>query len=235
MPPTSTLLTLLLLLEVVAIVLTLLAERILNYEVGIGFSEKGPITWLSFLQLLVIAALTLSILYLRKHDLQLKFWQAPAIVWAVIGLGFMALAFDEKFLVHENIDFYIHRILDLSETGWTDKIDDFLIGVYGLVGIGTVYVYRQELKKYRHAMPLLIIGFVLLFTTISLDASTNGATFIPRALGPWVRVCEESFKIFSEGMFMGFAYSCLTFLMRERAGLESANIPLRALKVKKSG
>ena len=50
-PLPRTLVTMLLLLDIIAIVLTVLAERILNYPVWTGFGENGPITWLSFVQL----------------------------------------------------------------------------------------------------------------------------------------------------------------------------------------
>ena len=104
------------------------------------------------------------------------------MIWALIGLGFVAFALDEKFLIHEDLDHYIHRMFNLVETGWTDKIDDVLIGFWGLIGIVVLFLYRNELNIHRQVLPILMIGFVFLFISVVLDALTNGASFIPHSL-----------------------------------------------------
>ena len=216
LPSTKTLLKVLLSFEIAVIALAVLVGQALDIRVETAFGERSPITWLSVFQLLVVGTLALYMLHLRREDLHLKFWQAPALVWAVIGLGFIALAADEKFLIHENLDLYIHSILNLRETVWTDKIDDVLIGIYALTGVGIVLLNRQELKRYQNTQTLIIIAFAFLFLTIVLDTLTNGFTFIPTSVQPWLKVGEEGFKILSEGMFIGFVYQCLITLTQQR-------------------
>jgi hypothetical protein len=143
----------------------------------------------------------------------------------------VSLALDEKFLIQEDIDHYIHRMFNLVETGWTDKIYDVLIGFWGLIGIVILFLYRNELNIHRQVPPILMIGFVFLFISVVLDALTNGASFIPPSLthsvGRWVGALEECSKLLSEGAFMGFAYSWLISLTRKRASVDRASVPLR--------
>lgn len=65
-----------------------------------------------------------------------SFWRDPSVVWAIIASGFLFLAADEVLRIHENLDQLIHYVFGLKETNLTDRIDDLIVGMYGLVGIG---------------------------------------------------------------------------------------------------
>lgn len=75
----------------------------------------------------------------------------------------------EQYMIHENIDNLIHEVFNMEETALTDRIDDFLVGLYGLAGIGVFFIFRDELRAYREAFPFFIFGFVLFFIMVPLD------------------------------------------------------------------
>ena len=62
----------------------------------------------------------------------------------VMGAGFVFLAADDAFLIHENLDFKIHAALGIETTTWTDRIDDILIGVYGVVGLAVLFIFPRR-------------------------------------------------------------------------------------------
>ena len=134
-----------------------------------------------------------------------------------MSLGFLFLAADDLFKIHENIDRLIHNIFNLQETGLTDRIDDGLIGLYALIGIGVLIIYRNELKIYRKAFPFFTSGFALLFTTIALDLLTNRNDILPLLFGPtqaadlhiWLSHAENSLQVFAEAFFIGAFYAIL--------------------------
>jgi hypothetical protein len=149
------------------------AVMIYSYTGANHFKEGGFITILSVFQLLAISWLSYKILQARDVTRRCSLWRDSSAVWGIISLGFLFLAADDLFEIHENIDRLIHYVFNLQETGLTDRIDDILIGLYGLAGIGVLIVYRDELKTYREVLPFFTCGFVLLFTTVALDVLTN--------------------------------------------------------------
>jgi len=122
----------------------------------VHFGEHHLITWISVLQLLTISFLSYNIFQTRRRTLEHFNWRAPFILWAIISLGFFFLAMDDLFMIHESIDHRIHDIFNLKETTFTDRIDDMIVGVYGLIGISALYACREEIKKYRQVFPFLI-------------------------------------------------------------------------------
>jgi hypothetical protein len=138
------------------------------------------------------------------------------------------LAADEIFKIHENIDFLIHRVFGIQETGLTDRIDDFLVGLYGLLGIGVLFAYRNQLKTYREAFPFFIFGFVLLFSMVAFDVVTNRNDILPlifdhhlaATLYTYLSLAEDSLKIFAESFFiLGFYVILQTTKSRENGAV----------------
>lgn len=178
-------------------------------DVGEYFGEHYPITWLSFFQLLVISGLSWTIFNLYKVKFNLRHWRSPHFIWAIIAAGFLFLALDEKFGIHEALDKFIHWSFNIKETSLTDRLDSILIGLYGLVGIITLYFYREELKKYVVIYPFLLIGFAFLLASVGLDALVDRDDIIcDIILKRWLVVAEESFKILSECVFLVGFYGC---------------------------
>ncbi len=147
---------LVLLLNSLAVVVALMIYS----DTGINnFKEDGFITQLSVFQLLMISWLSFKVFKARSVTRKGSFWRDSSVVWWVISLGFLYLAADEHFKFHERIDRQIHNVFNLQETGFTDRIDDLLVGLYGLVGIGVLIIYRNEWKIYKEARLFLICGF----------------------------------------------------------------------------
>ena len=57
------------------------------------------------------------------------------------------------------MDKAIHKMLDMPETGLTDRIDDAIILIYATLGIAVLYSYKNELIKFGEIHTLLSGGF----------------------------------------------------------------------------
>ena len=173
--------------------------------------EASFITWLSFLQLLIIAYLSWKTFKLQKEK--------SAILWGLIALGFLFLSIDEVARIHENMDSFIHKhILHIKETAISDRLDDLIVGVYALFGIGTMYFFREELKKYYKVIPYFVIGFILIFSMVTVELIVNRFDVLPalisnhsfaKSVYKLGKIMEESFKLFAEGVLIGAFYYCL--------------------------
>lgn len=182
------------------------------------FAEAGFMTCFSFTQLLIIAAVAREIFIVRKGGAKAKVLKQPYVIWAVVAAAFVFLSIDEIATVHEHIDVFIHNIFMIRETALTDRIDDILVGGYGLLGLAGFYIYRVELKEYKKAFPLFIAGFIFMFIMVCLDILTNRddifRLFISDPsvlyyLDYWLKIAEDIFKIMAEGVFIGAFYYCL--------------------------
>jgi hypothetical protein len=172
--------------------------------------EGGFITILSILQLLGISGLSYLILRARSLPGKRAVWRQPYVVWGVISLGFLFLAADDLFRIHENADHLIHQVLRLQETPLSDSIDDALIGLYGLIGLGVLIACRDELRTYRTALPYIVCGFLLLFVMVAFDMITNNIDVLPlfldrdraEVVDDWLSIAEDLLKVFAEGFFI---------------------------------
>ena len=181
------------------------------------FNEGGFITFFSALQLVVISSLSYKIFQIRSKKRGYSLWRNPSAIWLIIALGFLFLTADELFRIHEKVDSLIHVVFNLQETSLTDRIDDIIIGLYGLVGIGLLVAYREEVKTQTKNYQLFVCGFVLLFTMVTFDVLTNRIDILllffehERAvlLHSWISLAEDSLKIFAEAMFVLGFYTTL--------------------------
>ena len=137
------------------------------------FGERGFITFLSTGQLLAIAWLAQQIFQTRRAAPAARDRQT-ALLWRVIAGGFIFLAADEFLSLHEVTDLLIHDLLGWPETPLSDRLDDVILGLYGVVGLGVLVVYRHAFKPFRPALPWLKAGFILLFFMVAVDVITNG-------------------------------------------------------------
>ena len=181
------------------------------------FSEGGFITKLSGFQLLVIAWLSYKIFQARRVKRRHSLWRDSSAVWLIVALAFLFLTVDDLFMIHENIDDLIHEVFNMQETALTDRIDDFIVGLYGLAGIGVLFIFRDELKAYREAFPFFIFGFVLFFIMVPLDMLINRNDILPLifdhdqvdVLNIWITLVEDSLKVFAEAFFILGFYAIL--------------------------
>lgn len=165
MPPKSLplgLLSRVLLLNLLAIAATVLISAPFE-KVYRQFEDGGFITYFSTIQLIMVAYYARKIFRLRADTTGGPSpWKSPIAIWGIISLGFGLLALDELLMIHEFFDSVIHKLWIARETGWSDRIDDLIVGLYGLVAIGICVAYRRELTRYRVALPYLVGGFLLL-------------------------------------------------------------------------
>jgi hypothetical protein len=181
------------------------------------FEEDGFITAVSVLLLLGTSVLAGRIWRIRRRDTAPS-TKRSSVIWALLTIGFFFLALDELLELHESLDHVLHAVFNIEETGTTDRLDDLLVGLYGLAGLGVLYAFRAELRKYRTSLPYLIAGFVLLTVMVALDVLTNRPDILSELfdLPDSVRtvyvvfcVAEEAFKLLAEGSFVASAHAAL--------------------------
>jgi len=214
-----------LLCRVDSVALLALVGCVLAASVVIGLiSGAGPAAYLgewtaatlvSGGQLLLTAAL-LGRIFLRRRGAWIKRASEqtrvpPYAMWAVMASGFLFLAADELFELHERTDLFIHSAMALRETPLSDRIDDGIVVVYALLGLMIMRRGRSELALFRAAWPALRLAFFFLFAMVVFDLLTN-RWFVPRGIDPdsqtiktlagWGTVAEESLKLLGGAMFI---------------------------------
>lgn len=193
------------------------------------FDEGGLITWLSTLQLLWLGYLAWAIAQLRKPSKAATQSQDhPKVkrLWQIMAAGFVFLAMDEHFQIHEGLDAAILQLFNLSDaTAWRG-IDDFIILLYALGGLLFLWdLRRQERSILSQAAGWFKLGFGFCFLTIALDMLSHGSTrFVPWLPAAeqirfynWFKAIEEIPKIFAEGAFMMALYTCLSIAQQARS------------------
>ena len=198
-------------------------------ELGFGiykrdpFDENGVITLLSVCQLLTIAFISCAVWKERNGPGPIR-WKAKTLIWLIMAVGFLFLALDEKVLIHEGLDRDVHKILHMQETGWTSRIDDFLVGLYGIIGLVTLWFYSKEMPRFPPRLLFLAAGFTALFLCVAADASSSRPDFFTWLVGEQsahlfqetAEIIEEGCKVLAEALFLtGFA----TALADARKGL----------------
>ena len=180
------------------------------------FKDGGFIDIFSGIQLFVIAYYAYQVFKARPKTASRNFWRSPSAIWGVISAGFAFLALDELATIHEGLDKLIHLVLNLQETGWSDRIDDLIVGLYGVIAIMLLVTYRRELKRYQSVFPYVLGGFVLLFCMVGIDTLANRddifLTFFSAStsaqLMSWIFIPEEVCKLASEACFVTAAKFC---------------------------
>lgn len=184
-------------------------------QMGNQFGESGFITYFSVVQLLILSYFTYKTFRIRARRLKSP-WKSSIAIWGIMSLGFFFLALDDLVQIHEAIDRAIHWIGRIEETGASDRIDDLIVGLYGIIAIGLLVCYRRELKKHYRVLPYVVVGFVLMFLMVGADVLTNRddillTLFSGKTTGSlmrWMFVLEESLKILSEAFLIVAAYTC---------------------------
>lgn len=191
------------------------------------FEDGGFITYFSVIQLFILSYFTGKTFNVRKQAFPKSPWKSPIAIWGILSLGFSFLALDDLLMIHEFIDKTIHKVWQLQETGLTDRIDDAVIALYGLIAIGVLVSYRRELKKYRAALPAVIVAFGLLFAMVGVDTITNRNEILEMVLSvetvegiqEWIFTVEDGLKLLAEGFYIVAAHLCLKIARGFQSGL----------------
>ncbi len=167
---------------------TLAFTAVASAELALGiykhkpFDENGVFTLLSFSQLLLTAFTSLAVWRIRRAPGRLSISDESSI-WAIIAAGFFYLSADEEILLHEGAGHSFHKILGLAETAWSSRLDDMLVGIYGIIGIVVLWRYRKEILRLPLFFRLLKWGFALLFLSVAADALSHKPDFFAWLLG----------------------------------------------------
>ena len=188
----------LLFIPVMNLVTLVAAHKIHSYTGVDHFREGGVVTILSGFQLIAIAVLAYMIY--RKDSL---------VLWKIVALGFIFLAVDELFLIHERTN-RIEEFFELDQNPLTRHIDDLLVGVYGVVGLVVFAIYADRLKPYKESLPYYFCGFVLFFAMVAADIITHGNDILPLVfdhdtaitLHSRLSIAEDFLKLLGEAFFL---------------------------------
>lgn len=179
------------------------------------FGEGRFTTVISCVQLLAVAFFSSRIFVARQsHALQVGSLSG-AWVWRFIAIGFVFLAADDAFQIHEWLDHIVHRMLDLQETAWTDRLDDAIIALYGLIGLALLWLFRREICCFTGIWKSLSAGFLCLFISIVCDTLSNDEQLLfwlftnvrtGQSVKGWISVGDGAFTLLAEGVFLGGFY-----------------------------
>lgn len=179
-------------------------------------------TYFSTLQLLATAAAA-WVLW-RRRQAQSRFGQSAAVwVWKLVAVGFVFLACDELFMIHEHLDWGMHRVLGWKPTGWTDRLDDLIVAAYGALGAGVLWRAREELRHFSAALPASLASALLLAVSIIFDTVTNRRDVIlwlvadpekAQHIRLLLSVLEDVAKTLGEGVAAAVIYHCLWIAAR---------------------
>lgn len=204
-------------IDVLAIAIAVSRAIILDRSPMRYFGERGYMTWISTLQLVVAAVLCLQIGLIRKNSQSRYKEIKPAIFWWLASAGMFFFALDETFEIHENLDKQIRAWFGIPSNSFTGRLDDLIILIYAGVGLLLVYLSRRELLQYQKALPWFYRGLVFSGLTIALDMiGHNRETFAPFAssleelnqIHHWVGAVEEIPKILAGGAFIVTLFAC---------------------------
>jgi hypothetical protein len=179
--------------------------------------DSSPIAVLSFAHLLATSIITWRIFKARAASVSERGWRAPHVVWALIAAGFLYFGIDEVGRIHENTSLWIYRGLGWERSALSSRLDDLLVGSYGVIGAAVVWRCRAELRICPQPLPLLSLGLVLMFAMVALDLITHRddvvRSFIAdpedaKRIRQWLAVGEEQFKILAEGVFLASFWHC---------------------------
>jgi len=179
------------------------------------FEDGGFITYVSVIQLFILSHFAYKIFKERSQVFSHP-WQSSIAIWAIMSLGFSFLALDDLLMIHEWMDEVIHSVGGFEETAVSDRLDDIIIGIYGLLAIGGLVHYRKEIKTYRAVLSPVVTGFVLLFVTVGIDILTNRDDILLMMFSPeatavisyWMVVPEEGLKLLSEAFLILAIHTC---------------------------
>ena len=176
------------------------------------FGEGRFTTAISCAQLLAVAFFAVCIFRARRRAVTTTSVRPSRFVWLLVAAGFVFLACDDALQIHEQLDYLIRRAFHLPKTPLTDRIDDALIGVYGLIGLAVLWICRREVLQFRREMQWpLIAGFVCLVLSILCDSATNNRQFLlsiapdlatAKWLDGWISTGDGAFMLLGEGFFL---------------------------------
>ncbi len=179
------------------------------------FGEGRFTTAISCFELLLTAWFASRICSVRRAQLAGRGWFSGPILWALVSAGFVFLAADDAFKFHERLDHVVHVVFHLQKTALTDRIDDAIILLYGLIGLAVLWTFRRELRPLRVMLAPLVIGFVFFGLNVFFDTLGDkpdillwlvGDLALAKRLQGWSDVGDGGCTLLAEGLFAAAFY-----------------------------
>ncbi len=193
-----------------------IVNGLLNGDPQYSFDEGDFVTEVSGWQL-ALCAVAGSINFSFFLAWTKKLFSLDSLFWLILVAGFVYLSFDEIFMYHERLDKYLHFVLSIRETPWTDRIDDLLVGLYVSLA-SLLVVLSARVQSFSEASKRIFIRALFVAAgMVALDIVTNGAEFTDWLFGPvlgefmrvWLSVIEECFKLIASALLLlGLISNC---------------------------
>ena len=128
--------------------------------------EQTPMTWLQSVVLVLAAAGSMLIAYIL-----LLSGTRRATAWWVLAAGFGALAFDERFAIHERVRDRVlaPRGITVPFLPWVAP-GDFLLVAVGLVGLTLLPTVWRAVRADPGARAALVVGVGLAVAAVAMDS-----------------------------------------------------------------
>ncbi|MGD1921526.1 MAG: hypothetical protein ACFCAD_23115 [Pleurocapsa sp.] len=188
----------------------------LGEPVDLHFREEGFLTYVSCLQLLIATAIAGKIFNIARKS-QNHQVNKNKIFWLVISLGLLFLVLDEALEIHEEIDFLLHDIFNITQTNLTDLLDDLIVGMYILLFIIYIFSQWKTIQLFKRSFTFFVAGFIFTGIMVILDIASHNS-YIASLLTSnpiqeqffkqWLGALEDAAKIYAEGMFIVGVYKC---------------------------
>jgi len=95
--------------------------------------------------------------------------------WALGSFGFFYLMADEYFVMHEGIGrFFTYRLLNLHHSGPIDRLDAFVVGTYGVIGLTLLVRHWRDLANIPWFFGFLTVGAVMSIVSLVFDLGEDG-------------------------------------------------------------
>lgn len=132
--------------------------------------EQVPMTWFQSVTLVVAGVLSLLAWFVCRIS-----GRTPRFGLAVLALGFAALAFDERFAIHERVRDGVLAPRDISMPllTWIAP-GDFILLIVAVAGLLVLPMVLRCLHGDRWALGLFLLGVVLSLISVGTDSIDPG-------------------------------------------------------------
>ena len=139
--------------------------------------EEHLVDWFSSLQLLLLSLVAFANFQLDGIARRLGAVDVARHrgVWLVFAMGFVLLALDEQFNLHEAVRNNVFRPSGVfTDVKWMVSGDIGLYLVF-IAGVGCAVLLRDQLRLARHARVLFIAALLMAFPAIVIDSLRDSA------------------------------------------------------------
>lgn len=179
--------------------------------------EQVPMTWFQSVTLVVAGVVSL----LAWHVCRVS-GRSPRLGFLLLALGFAALAFDERFAIHERVrDGYLApREVSLPLLSWIAP-GDFLLLLVALTGLFVLPLVLRSVRGDRWALGLFVLGVVLSLITVGTDSIDPATWSVQAERGQ--QTLEEVVELWAGLSFLGAVSVRLMTLVADLAGRSASD------------